>query len=225
MDPFISYLATLAPTTVLNATFKEKDFVPIDLSSQNNQITKTLLQDADAMENYINGYCKTNQAKVAYGGYNETRSLYKRSSLFQEQKTAERNIHIGLDLWLEAGSEIFAPVAGYIHSFKNNIALGDYGPTIILEHRSKNKTWYTLYGHLSLESISDVEIGMYIEKGDVFATLGNANVNGNYAPHLHFQIIKELNNYTGDYPGVCAKEDLAYYLENCPDPKILLGLS
>jgi murein DD-endopeptidase MepM/ murein hydrolase activator NlpD len=176
------------------------------------------------METYIKDYCEANQAKVAYGGYNEIRSLYERSQIFQEKKTAERNIHIGLDLWLQAGSEVFAPVEGYIHSFKNNKAAGDYGPTIIIEHHSKTQTWYTLYGHLSLESLKGLKIGKYIEKGKSFATLGKSDVNGNYAPHLHFQIIKNIINHSGDYPGVCAKVDLPYYLENCPDPKILLGL-
>ena len=76
----------------------------------------------------------SNNAKVAYGGYLETRSIYQRSTYFnQENPETERNIHLGVDLWIEAGTPIYAPLEGTLHSFKNNTNYGDYGPTIILK--------------------------------------------------------------------------------------------
>lgn len=45
---------------------------------------------------------------------------------------------------------------------------------------------------------------MVFKKGKKLAALGNSFENGDYAPHLHFQIIKNIENYTGDYPGVAA---------------------
>jgi len=41
---------------------------------------------------------------------------------------------------------------------------------------------------------------------------------------LHFQIIKDIKDYKGDYPGVCAAKDLKYYKNNCPNPNLLLKL-
>ncbi|WP_415038848.1 peptidoglycan DD-metalloendopeptidase family protein [Flavobacterium sp.] len=114
---------------------------------------------------------------------------------------------------------------GTVHSFDYNAGVGDYGPTIILEHTVEAQQFYTLYGHLSLESIEEIEIGDVYRKGQQLATLGDASVNGDYAPHLHFQIIKDIEDWFGDYPGVCSEKDVAFYLENCPDPDLLLKLN
>ena len=112
-----------------------------------------------------------------------------------------------------------------MHSFKNNEGLGDYGPTIILEHEIENEKFYTLYGHLSLESINNLTVGTFYRKGESIATIGNSEINGDYSPHLHFQIIKNIENYWGDYPGVCSRDDLNFYIENCPDPNLLLKIT
>jgi murein DD-endopeptidase MepM/ murein hydrolase activator NlpD len=93
-----------------------------------------------------------------------------------------------------------------------------------LEHQLENHTFYTLYGHLTLDSIASIKIGDFIAKGQKLASLGNASVNGDYAPHLHFQIIKNIETNFGDYPGVCSKNKLEYYLENCPNPNLLLKI-
>ena len=65
---------------------------------------------------------------------------------------------------------------------------------------------------------------MVFKKGKKLAALGNSFENGDYAPHLHFQIIKNMENYMGDYPGVCSASDLEFYAENCPDPNLLLKI-
>lgn len=216
-------LESIVPAPIINGIAYSK-YVSIDLSVFNQELTKEHLEKADEFENYIENHLIKNNAHVAYGGYCEERNLYKRSVAFKDNNTPERNIHIGLDLWLKAESVINAPLEGTVHSFKNNIGLGDYGPTIILEHQLKNEKFYTLYGHLSLKTIENIKVGQLFKKGEVMATLGNSNVNGNYAPHLHFQIIKNIENYWGDYPGVCNKEEIDFYTENCPDPNLILKI-
>ena len=64
-----------------------------------------------------------------------------------------------------------------------------------------------------------------VKKGDIIATLGSAEVNGDYAPHLHFQIIRDMEGKTGDYPGVASARDLKHFQDNCPDPNLLLKIS
>ena len=110
-----------------------------------------------------------------------------------------------------------------MHSVQNNDNFGDYGPTIILEHNYNQNSFYTLYGHLSLSSLQ-IPIGKKVLKGEEIAILGDAEVNGDYAPHLHFQIIKDLEGRSGDYPGVCSKKDLEVFKKNCPDPNLLLKI-
>jgi murein DD-endopeptidase MepM/ murein hydrolase activator NlpD len=81
-----------------------------------------------------------------------------------------------------------------------------------------------LYGHLSLDSLNGKKVGDFVEKGKQIATLGLPPINGDYAPHLHFQIIIDMENKKGDYPGVCSSKTLAFYLQNCPDPNLLLKI-
>lgn len=200
------------------------DYIAFDLSATTTDQMDLPLTDSKAFEDFVENYFSVKQAKVAYGGYLEPRNLYKRSTVFKDINIEERNIHIGLDLWIKAGTKVIAALDGIIHSFQNNTALGDYGPTIILEHYIDSETFYTLYGHLSLESLNGKIEGQKVNKGEIIGQLGAPPINGDYAPHLHFQIIKDMQGKKGDYPGVCSKKDLDFYKKNCPDPNLLLKI-
>jgi peptidoglycan LD-endopeptidase LytH len=43
-------------------------------------------------------------------------------------------------------------------------------------------------------------------------------VNGDWPPHLHFQLITDMMGNTGDFPGVCLPEEKQAYKVLCPDP-------
>lgn len=220
----IQLLKTLKPHPLLDDLMVNSAYIPLDLSVHNPELKAVNVSSSDALERFIWNRMKTHKAKVAYGGYLEQRGIYQRSTYFnQVNPEAERNIHLGLDLWIEADTPIYAPLNGTIHSFKNNSNYGDYGPTIILKHQINPITFYTLYGHLSLASLEKLEVGVEVQQGQAIATLGTAKVNGDYPPHLHFQIIKDIQDYCGDYPGVSNQLDLELYKANCPDPELLLG--
>jgi murein DD-endopeptidase MepM/ murein hydrolase activator NlpD len=224
MTPLETLFLDLKDIKVIDSTIPYSQYTPLDLSASNKELNQLNISDATEFETYIERLLVKNKASVAYGGYNEVRNLYKRSKAFNDSNTEERNIHIGLDLWIKAGTPVLAALDGKVHSFQYNNNLGDYGPTIILEHQLENHIFYTLYGHLSLKSIASLKVGDSFAKGQQLATLGDASVNGDYAPHLHFQIIKNIEENFGDYPGVCSKNNLDYYLENCPDPNLLLKI-
>ncbi len=212
-------------TPVINPEFLKTDYFPIDLSPVNNELTSVDLTSSAAMEMYIENCLGVNKRKVAYGGYLEKRAIYQRSTHFNQlDPETERNIHLGVDLWIGAGTEVLAVLDAEVHSFRDNTNFGDYGPTIILKHQINNLEFYTLYGHLSRESLKNLRVGQQIKKGETIARLGVASVNGDYAPHLHFQIILDIGNFKGDYPGVCSKQDVAFYKGNCPDPNLLLKI-
>lgn len=217
-------LITQENVKVIAPEIEYKDYIAFDLSATTTDQMDLPLTDSKAFEEFVENYFSVNQAKVAYGGYLEHRNLYKRSTVFKDIDIEERNIHIGLDLWIKAGTAVLAALDGVIHSFQNNLSLGDYGPALILEHEIEGETFHTLYGHLSLESLQGKAEGQKVSKGEVIGTLGAPPVNGDYAPHLHFQIIKDLQGKKGDYPGVCAKSDIDFYKKNCPDPNLLLKI-
>ncbi|GGD97984.1 peptidoglycan DD-metalloendopeptidase family protein [Planktosalinus lacus] len=224
---FSSFLEQLTDdfTPVVAPRIFQESYIPLDLSSENNTLKDVDISSSKAMEQYINELLDESKAQVAYGGYLEKRAIYERSLHFNRQDpNTARNIHLGVDLWIGSGTDVLAVLDGTIHSFQDNTNFGDYGPTIILKHLLENHTFYTLYGHLSRESLASLKVGESVKKGQAIARLGSALLNGDYAPHLHFQIIKDLQGKKGDYPGVCSKTDLQYFSENCPDPNLLLKI-
>ncbi|NNC70886.1 MAG: peptidoglycan DD-metalloendopeptidase family protein [Flavobacteriaceae bacterium] len=211
------------PLQVIDSSISINDYTGIDLSIHNKDIVDKDVSIPDVCENYINSKINSRNAKVAYGGYLEERNLYQGLNNFISSEN--RTIHLGIDLWCKVGTEVLAVLDGAVHSFQNNNKVGDYGPTLILKHSYNSIEFHTLYGHLSLESIEGIEIEQKLSQGDVIGALGSPEFNVGYAPHLHFQLIRNMTGYFGDYPGVCSKEDLAFYKENCPNPDLLLKLS
>ncbi len=211
------------PVCILDPGIPLSDYRKIDLSTANGELEKVDLTDPEACGAYIEQFLSENRGKVAYGGYLERRNLYTDKPAFFSANSP-RNIHLGVDFWAEAGTEVLTPLDGTVHSLKNNSTKGDYGPTVILQHNRDNNAWYTLYGHLSLETLDYLEVGQLLKAGELVGTLGTTDINVNYAPHLHFQLIMDIGSYEGDYPGVGSADELDYYQNNCPDPYFLLGM-
>ncbi|NJW53685.1 peptidoglycan DD-metalloendopeptidase family protein [Salinimicrobium oceani] len=214
-------------TPVIDAGFSLEDYRHIDLSVQNEILSQAQLDAPEAFQKYLDNFLLAQGGQIPWGGYNEHRGLYRRSGLFSAATEEDliRNIHIGLDVWAPVGTGVLAVLDGRIHSFKDNNNFGDYGPTIILEHEFEAGKFYTLYGHLQRESLKDLQAGEKVKQGERIAALGDASENGNYAPHLHFQIIHDLQGKEGDYPGVANRKELEFYLSNCPDPNLLLKMN
>ncbi|MDZ7657814.1 peptidoglycan DD-metalloendopeptidase family protein [Fodinibius sp.] len=152
------------------------------------------------------------------GKYNEKRSNMYMESMFDN----ERNIHMGIDIWTRSGAPVFSFWEGKVCYIQNNDQPGDYGPTIVIKYELNDSSLYALYGHLSKESLTMVSIGEEIKKGQKIATLGSQQVNGGWAPHLHFQLSVE-DPQEADMPGVVAPENREETLQKYPDPRIVLG--
>lgn len=174
----------------------------------------------------INEEMQAANVEVSVGRYDEPRLLYA-SRMFAriDAPTAERRtVHIGLDLFADAGTEVRAPLEGTVAGFANNTEPLDYGPVIVLRHELDGVVFYTLYGHLSLESLENKKIGQVINKRESFATLGAAPINGDWPPHLHFQILMDDLGLLTDFPGVSYPNEREVFKALCPDPNLMLGL-
>lgn len=221
IDRFLSTISDHS-LAVLDVSIPFSEYKSIDLSTSNRALAGVDIAQAAHCEAYIKEYLDKAKAKVAYGGYLERRSLYGGSNNFIGSE--QRNIHLGIDLWAPVGTLVTAVLDGTVHSYQNNKSMGDYGPTIILKHRFGPNEFYSLYGHLSVASLSGIYPGKHFERGAPIGQFGATEINVGYAPHLHFQIIRDLEGNSGDYPGVCNEEGLAHYQQNCPDPNLLLKL-
>ncbi len=200
---------------------KEK-LVLLDFTEKNTRLTEAVFSDTGKFSEYIDLELSMANAAYGIGGYDELRTLYARSKVFDAEEP--RRLHLGIDIWGKVNTPVFAPLGGVIHSFAFNDHYGDYGATIILQHQIKAQTFFTLYGHLSLKDIQQLKEGKFISMGELIGHFGEANENGHWPPHLHFQIILNMGNYKGDYPGVCKWSERDSYLQNSPDPDIILQM-
>jgi 4-aminobutyrate aminotransferase-like enzyme/Ser/Thr protein kinase RdoA (MazF antagonist) len=166
-------------------------------------------------------------ARVGVGRYNEARLVYTTGQfeVQTDEMPESRTVHLGIDLYLPAGSQIYAPLDGKVHSFNNNRAPLDYGPTLIIEHQTGDgESFYTLYGHLSLDSLSGLQAGVPIAKGQPIAQIGDTVVNGGWPPHLHFQIMVDMLGEHGNFPGAARPGQRDIWLAISPDPNMILGI-
>lgn len=227
MKTFIETLRSISthPIAVLDTVIPINEYVPLNLSKDNVALAHLNITNYNVCQNYIDTVLSTKKGSVGYGGYLEERNLYNDKNSFVNGNAPMRNIHLGIDFWCDAFTKVVTPLKGTVHSFKFNNTIGDYGPTIVLKHIMEGYSFYTLYGHLSLNSLDGLFVGKVFEMGEQLGKLGTPDINVNYAPHLHFQIIRDMEGHYGDYPGVCAKERLNFFRQNCPDPNILLKLN
>jgi len=203
------------------------DFSPVkdklfhlDFTSSNSELAKLDIANTTVFTTYINDTLKKENARFGIGGYNENRVIYKRSELFNN--TEPRCIHLGIDIWGAIKTPIKSPLGGIVHSYSNNNAFGDYGPTIILQHQVDTIVFYTLYGHLCSTDLNPLRVGKFITRGEIIGHFGEPFENGDWPPHLHFQIIEDIKQYKGDYPGVCTPSESKKMLSNSPDPDLIL---
>lgn len=209
------------PAPVVPFSLSDSNVTALDLSVHNPVVAKAHYSDTDQIQRLIRGLISDAGATVGIGGYDEKRAWYARGAQFA-QGAEVRSIHLGVDIWTDAGTPVFAPYDSTIHSLQDNSLVGDYGPTIILSHTLRTATFYTLYGHLSTQSLEGKQPGDLIARGAHFAEFGAPPSNGDWPPHLHFQIIIDMLGKSGDYPGVAAESGREHFLTLCPDPNLIL---
>ena len=166
---------------------------------------------------------------IAAGGYDEARVLYATDSYASGAVTDERRtIHIGIDLTLVPGSPIYAPLDGVVHGFMDASQRLDYGPVIVLRHDVADAhgplTFFTLYGHLETSALEGLEVGAPVAAGEQFASIGAPPSNGDWWPHLHFQVIADMLDVPCNFNGVAPAGERTTWLSICPDPNLLLGI-
>lgn len=193
---------------------------PFDFTSKNTQLRQEIFNNTRLFSDWIRNILEKNKCRYGIGGYNEHRTIYSRSELFSADEP--RRLHLGVDIWGPVGTPVFVPLDGVVHSYSFNDNFGDYGATIILQHEIEGIKFHTLYGHLNLASIHLIEKNDAVHAGQLLAGFGDLYENGHWPPHLHFQVIADLQNFEGDYPGVCKYSERETYLSNCPDPDIIL---
>ena len=76
---------------VIDKKYSKSDYTKLTFRLSNEFLNKINVNHPKEMEEFINEFTKIKNAKVAIGGYLETRNLYKRSKYFNEQTTQVMN--------------------------------------------------------------------------------------------------------------------------------------
>jgi 4-aminobutyrate aminotransferase-like enzyme/Ser/Thr protein kinase RdoA (MazF antagonist) len=184
-------------------------------------------ENLPAFSHKIFEHIRASGASMGVGRYDEARILYVAPGFYDTGNDREvpRTVHIGLDLFAPAGTAILAPLDGIIESVRDNGMDLDYGPTLIIRHEpADGPVFHTLYGHLGREVLASTP-GTRVKRGDQVATVGDLDVNGGWPPHLHFQLIADLLDRNGEFPGVARSDRREVWKSLSPDPNLVTRIS
>jgi len=162
------------------------------------------------------------------GAWAEPRLVYT-APAFREgpwKASDRRTVHLGVDVFVPAGTALFAPLEGTVEALGVRPDPLDYGGVVVLRHESAAGTpFFTLYGHLAPHSFAHLSRGDRVARGQAFCALGDASLNGGWAPHAHVQLALSSEGVTTDLPGVANPERMELWSRLCPNPAALLNLA
>jgi len=212
-------------TSLFPSCGKEK-IHPLDLSVASTWLGHLQDNDLNTFQFKINKLQSQFPSEIIGGGYLEPRLFYSTSSY---EKTGNygpvnRTIHLGVDFWLPNETPVHALLKGEIVTAAIDEGDKTYGGLIILKHSVNDLEFFTLYGHLSKASIKNAAVGNTINQGDCIGYIGNSEENGNWVPHLHFQVMLSMLNYKNDFPGVAYFNQMEVWKDICPNPNLLFKI-
>lgn len=180
--------------------------------------------DLDYFEFKIQQLQKKHPQAVIAGGYLEPRPLYTSGDYDVSSNSGpiSRCVHLGVDFWLPSQTAVHSPFDATVVMALDRKGEKEYGGFVVLAHESPAGPFFSLYGHLDPASILAHKVGDAIAKGSLVGRLGDSKNNGNWAPHLHFQILLDLLEYKDDFPGVQTHQNQEIWRDLCPDPNFLL---
>ncbi|MFK0277153.1 aminotransferase class III-fold pyridoxal phosphate-dependent enzyme [Ensifer sp. NPDC090286] len=211
---------------IVQPSVKKPKVTVFDFSASGPESAQWANLDAAEAEARIMAQIGSERAAFGIGLYGEDRGIYQGDAYETSVEGARRSVHLGVDIFAPAGEPVSAPFAGKVAFIHDDAVAFGFGPTVLLEHEIENGVrFWTLYGHLSRGSVARLTDGQAIAMGEVFATFGSADENGNWAPHLHFQVVTDHLGLGGQMHGVGVGDQWQVWREVSPDPSVVLGLS
>ncbi|RKD69185.1 aminotransferase class III-fold pyridoxal phosphate-dependent enzyme [Rhizobium sp. WW_1] len=211
---------------ILRPSLATPQVLALDLTANGPDAELWARLDAAGAERLIDERVAQAGAAFAIGLYGEDRSVYKGDAFETPTVGQRRTIHLGIDIFLPAHEPVHAPFAGVVAFIHDDAVDFGFGPTVLLEHRTQEgDAFWTLYGHLSRESVAKLIVGQAIAKGEAFSTLGAASENRSWSPHLHFQIVTDHLGLGGGMHGVGVREQWQIWRAISPDPSVVFGFS
>lgn len=161
--------------------------------------------------------------RFAAGAYDELRPPY--STPVDAGAVDPRNVHLGVDLFVEPGMMVHAPIAGIVHDVGESRSALGYGPTVVIRHSPGDVAqFFTLYGHLDRDALTRCTPGRAVGPGAQLGRIGTPDANGGWTPHLHFQLITDLLGLGRRFPGVGHLSQREAWRLLSPNPNLILDI-
>ncbi len=223
------HLAASTPAPLLGRGWPDLRTFPVDLSVGSTTFgAQDVAAAPERFDALIRAAVDGAQDAVGLGGYGEARLVYTAPEFApasDEAAAERRTVHLGLDVWTAPGQPVHAPLAGSVVVARDNEPRLDYGPVVVLEHTTTaGARFFTLYGHLSRATLDHLRVGRAVAAGELLGWVGTPPANGDWAPHVHVQVMLDLLDLAHDFPGVAAPSQRSLWLGLSPDPASLLAL-
>ncbi|GHB36557.1 hypothetical protein GCM10007094_27730 [Pseudovibrio japonicus] len=202
-----------------------KAMVPYGDADHEMTVTSRRRQPEAAQE-WWEDFCEAHNVELGIGPWGESRSVY--SSDFFESRFIEgerRTNHLGFDLFLAAGTCVYAPMDGKVRSAVIETDPLGYGCMVALEHETDcGQPFVSLWGHMAHEAAMRLSPGDVLKAGEMIGYLGDDDENGGWAPHLHLQLSADVSLSAEEILGVGEEKYLDVWAEMFPSAIDFAGL-
>ncbi len=224
-EKIIAFLKVKSFSSILDCEINNLNKSIIKLSEKPFS-TKKYLQNHNILNRKINSYLKLNDSDIGIGLYKEKRQILKvhnyNSQLISGKK---KDMHLGIDIYAKAGTNIRSPLNGKVFTLNKNSAEHECRTKLILEHKiNQYIKFYTIYGNLSKKSLVSLKIDQNIKKGNIIGQIGNSNTKSALPEHLHFQISIDMMSDQLNFPAVSERSLLDFWSKISPDPNLILEI-
>lgn len=158
------------------------------------------------------------------GLYGEDRNVYRSAQFADPASPERRTFHLGLDVFAPAGTPLHAPLEATVHWVAYNADPLDFGNTLLLRHEGAGVPFFTLYGHLGGSLPRLCRPGQRVAKGQLVAHLGDWHENGDWSPHVHFQVLASTLAQQDNFFGVGHRSLWPVWQAISPDPSPLMRI-
>ena len=184
-------------------------------------------EQPDAAQAIWELYCAEQGVDLGIGPWGEARTVYS-GEMFVSRliEDTRRTRHLGLDLFMAAGTRLYTPIAATVVSVEIEPDPLGYGCLIALRHEPEGcPAFVSLWGHLAHEALSRLKAGDHLEAGALVGEMGAPAENGGWAPHLHLQLSVDTRLSAAEILGVGEERYLDVWAELFPDANAFAGIA
>jgi murein DD-endopeptidase MepM/ murein hydrolase activator NlpD len=150
------------------------------LAEQRPNVPNPLL-DTSYCQRWVRRLQRRYGARCSFGGWFEDRSTLWRGHYMPPGSA----YHLGVDFSVPERSRVYSPTEGtVIETWHDVDRVGGWGGRIVIQIKQRLFLILAHFGKIHVHSGKNVTVG------HLLGTVGGANENGNWFPHLHAQVVR-----------------------------------